>query len=136
MSQSEQNRAMLEKIYALFFAGEIDKMTEYLSDDAVITEVQSLPYPGQYFGKDGLRTIVGKLMETWDDLAFEMDDILASDSRAAGIGTFSATSRATGRRVSFPMCEVWEFVDGKIVSCMPIYGDTAQVRQATGMAPI
>ena len=132
-SAIQDNIARLRKIYDCFTSGDIKTMCTYMSDDAVIVEVQSLPYAGEYTGPSGLAEVIGHLGSTWDNLNFELEDILASETRAAGFGTFSGTARATGKPVSFKLAEVWTFKDGKVTRCEPIYGDTAAVREACGL---
>lgn len=138
MSNAERNRATLDKIYACFFSGDIAGMCGYLADDVVIAEVENLPYGGDYVGHQGMLDVAAALGGTWDDLALTVDDTLSSETRVAALGTFSGRSKATGERVSFPMCEVWTFrEDGKVTRIEPIYGDTAQVRQALRLdAPV
>ena len=133
MNKADANRDLLKRIYELFFSGDIETMSGLFAPDAVIVEVASLPYAGEYRGPEGMTEIARRLHETWDELALDLQDILASDTRAAGVGIFSAVAKATGERVSFPMAEIWTFEGGKILRCEPIYGDTAAVRRATGM---
>lgn len=131
MSNIERNRALLDKIYACFFAGDIAGMCSYLAEDVVISEVDSLPYGGDYVGHQGMIDVATALGGVWDDIALTVDDTLASETRVAALGTFSARSKSTGDRVSFPMAEVWTFrEDGKVTRIEPIYGDTAQVIRA------
>lgn len=135
MSNAERNRALLDKIYACFFAGDIPAMCGYLAEDVVIAEVENLPYGGDYVGHQGMIDVAAALGGIWDELALTVDDTLASETRVAALGTFSARAKATGKRVSFPMVEVWTFrEDGKVTRIEPIYGDTAQVLDAVGAA--
>jgi len=45
-------------------------------------------------------------------------------------GVFNATSKATGKKVSVPLAEMWRFKDGKVEEMLAIYGDTALLNAA------
>ena len=130
MSATEYNRATVRKLYEYFDCGDVAAMAALLHNDAVITEAETLPYAGDYVGPAGLVDVVTKIMSVWEDVSFKVDDVLASETRAAGFGTFSVTSRATGKRVSIKICEIWEFRGDKVSRCYPIYSDTALVLKA------
>lgn len=134
MSAAEKNREALKAIYDHFFAGDVAAMATYLRDDAVIYEAETLPYGGEYTGPQGLHDVLSRVMGTWSDVSFEIAHFLASDKAAAAFGTFHVTSRDTGKKTSFKLCEVWEFEDGKVTSVSPVYGDTALALRALGQA--
>lgn len=130
MSSAAENRKIIEEFYAAFFAGDFEAGLKHWADELTIVEVASLPYAGSYRGREQWLDLFGRLMSTWTDLSLSVDDLLVSDTRVAAYGTFSAKSTKTGKPVEFPMVEVWELRDGKIVGCVPVYGDTHMVVEA------
>lgn len=126
MADAETNRAILRAIYDHFAAGDVDGMAQYMREDAVIIEADSLPYGGVYRGPEGLKQLLGKISEIWEDVSLDIQDILASDHAAAGYGELRMTVPHTGERIRFQICEVWQFEDGKITRCEPMYFDTAR----------
>jgi ketosteroid isomerase-like protein len=46
----------------------------------------------------------------------------------------SAISRATGRELCMPVCELWRFRNGRAVEVSPFYWDTHAARAVTGGA--
>ena len=61
----------------------------------------------------------------WEDLDFQIHEILGSDSRLIAYGTWNGTGKRTG--VTVPFTEIWVFKDGRVAEVTPIYGDTALV---------
>lgn len=129
MSIAEDNRELLKKIMEVS-ARDKDELRSYFSPEARFYEPESLPYGGEYYGEDRFKEFREVFAATWSEMSFEMRDILTSDTRAATFGFFTVTSRATGKSTTFPLCEVWEFEDGKIIRVDAIYGDTAKVLEA------
>jgi ketosteroid isomerase-like protein len=130
MASPAENKKIIEEFYAAFFAGDFEAGLKNWAPELTIVEVDSLPYAGSYRGREQWLDLFNRLMTTWTDLALTVDDLLVSDTRVAAYGTFTAKSTKTGKPVKFPMVEVWELKDGKIVGCAPVYGDTHMVVEA------
>lgn len=123
----QETRALVEKLYALSGAGDWTAVAEYMSDDLVIREADSLPYGGDYTGRNALRDLFGKVMAFWDDPSIEMHAITAGQDHGVGILTLSVTSRRTGRRLTLDIAEMFRFRDGKLVEIKPYYYDTHMI---------
>lgn len=124
MSKAEQNRKIIEDFYAAFFKGDGDAAFALCDPNLTITEAASLPYAGTFRGREQCLGLFATLQSTWSDLTFDIRDVVASDTTVAVIGTFRAKVAKNGRAVEFPLVEVWQLKDGKIMSVTPIYGDT------------
>ena len=129
MSTAEDNRKLLMDIMEIS-ARDKSAMWEYFSPEARFYEPESLPYGGEYHGHARFEEFNAILADTWSDISIDFRDIMTSDSRATTFSFATFTSRATGKSATMPMCEVWEFADGKIVRVDAIYGDTAAVLRA------
>jgi ketosteroid isomerase-like protein len=76
------------EIAALFAA---DLVFEIQGDDGV------LPWIGHKIGREALRDFITNIRALTEPLAFEVEDILASDTRAAIIGALRTRIKATDR---------------------------------------
>jgi ketosteroid isomerase-like protein len=114
----------VEKLYALSGAGDWAAVAEYMSDDLVIVEADSLPYGGAYTGRNALRDLFEKVMAYWEDPSVEMHGITASQDRGVSILTLNVTSRQTGRRLALDIAETFRFRDSKLIEIKPYYFDT------------
>ncbi|MCC6829327.1 MAG: nuclear transport factor 2 family protein [Novosphingobium sp.] len=125
--------AIAKSFYAALMGGRPEEALALWRDDFEIVEVDSMPYPGIYKGKDRWDVFFGIFNQTWAHWTLEIDDILANDRRVVAVGTFHGTARASGQDVSFPMAEIWDFEDGEMIRVTPVYGDTALINQATAV---
>ena len=130
MTKAEEHRQTLENIYATFFKGDFEGWLAFFTDDSVFREPETLPYGGVVKGREQIQATVMKIVECWDDISYDVEDILANDQRAIAYGVFNATSKATGKKVSVPLAEMWRFKDGKVEEMLAIYGDTALLNSA------
>lgn len=127
MSKEAKDREVLDKIYAAFFAGDLDLWLTYWTEDSVLWEADSLPYGGTAKGLVQIRETAEQMGEAWSDVDLDIHDIAGGDDRLITYGTWTGTGRKTGRSVSFPFAEVWVFKDQKVAKVTPIYGDTVLI---------
>ncbi len=127
---AEQNREAIAELYRLFFAGDLDSVVASLSPEIEVLQAAGLPYGGTYKGIDGFMEQVSKILGFWQELTFDVTQLLASDDVVVAYGEWRGTVKATGKTVRFPMMEAWHFDQGKIVRILPIYSDTAAVQAA------
>ena len=133
MATALENKALLEEIYEAFFTGDLEKWFGYIDDNSALIEAQSLPYAGEHRGPHAIRVAIAHILECWDDGRFDIEDIYSNEGSAIAYGTMHWTARATGKRVSFRLCERWTFNGRRIGEVTPVYGDTALVRTALGL---
>ena len=133
MATAADTKALLEEIYGAFFAGDLDRWFGYLDENSALIEVEALPYGGTHRGLDAIRAAIGRILECWEDGRYDIEEIYGSETSAIAYGTMHWTARATGRRVSFRLCERWIFNGRKVAEVVPVYGDTALVRAALGL---
>lgn len=134
MATAAENKALLEEIYGAFFAGDLEKWFSYIDDRSALIEVDSLPYGGEHRGVAAIRTAIDQILQCWDDGRFDIEEIYSSEHSAIAYGVMHWTARATGQRISFHLCERWTFNGRKVGEVVPVYGDTALVRTALGLA--
>ncbi len=127
---AEQNRETIREAYRLFFAGDLDTMVTLLSPEIEVLQAAGLPYGGTYKGIDGFKEQVARILAFWEALSFDVSQLLASEDLVVAYGEWRGTVKVTGKTVRFPMTEVWHLDQGKVVRILPIYSDTAAVRDA------
>lgn len=124
----------LRAFYQGLLAGDLtpaDALFDY--DQLVMLEPEGLPYGGAYRGKKGLLDGISAINAVWKRIRFADLRYSVGDDLAIVHFTMSAISRATGKELSMPVCEVWRFRHGKAVEVAPFYWDTHAVRGIMGL---
>ena len=132
MSKEARDREELDKLYAAFFAGDLDEWIKFWNEDAVMWEADALPYRGTHRGLKEIRAAVEIMGSVWSNVDLDIIDIVGSDERLITYGTFTGTGAKTGKTASFPFAEVWVFRDHKVAEVTPIYGDTVLINSVLG----
>jgi predicted ester cyclase len=95
-----------------------------------LIEAQGLPYGGVYRGLASIRAALTSIRGYWTDVEFEIIDILANDMHAMAYARFAATGVKSGKRVEFPIVEVWKIASTRVISLTAVYFDTAAAAAA------
>jgi ketosteroid isomerase-like protein len=121
-------------LYTHLQKGEWDAVAACMADDFVIHEPPSLPYGGEWRGKDALQRLYAHVMAYWADPKVEWIDLLGGEAHSVALLHFSMTSRATGERFSQHVTEVTQFdAAGKIAEMRIHYFDPAEVARKAGL---
>lgn len=121
----------VKQTYEKFFSGSLEGFLEIFEEDSILIEVDTLPYGGGATGPAAIRAMILKMIDSWEDIRFDIHEFTSGDRSVVALGTFSARSKPNGIAVRFPHAEVWEFDDqDRLVRLNPIYGDTKQVADA------
>ena len=111
---SEANIQLAKQGYADFGRGDIPAVLAILDENTEWVIPGDLPDSGTWRGKAAVAKFFQLVGETWDFQAFEPRHYVASDNRVVALGSYTATSRATGKQVSAEWAMVWEFRNGKV----------------------
>ena len=125
MSKTDDDIKTVKGIYAAFLGGDFEKWLSFFDENSVLWEAQSLPYGGTFRGSKAIKDAILRMVACWDDVKLDVTDILANEHRVIAYGTFSGTGKATGKRASFPITEMWVISKGKVAEIVAIYADTA-----------
>jgi ketosteroid isomerase-like protein len=123
---------LMREIYTLAGQGRWDEAEQLLSEDLVIHEPESLPYGGEWRGRDALRRLYAEVMTYWADPSVELRTIVGDEEWAVALLDFTMTSRTTGQRFTMPVAEASGAVGGKIVEMRIHYFDTAGLLKFSG----
>lgn len=104
-------------------AGKTEAALEFLHPDVVAHQAESLPYGGEYRGKDEFRELLTKIGET---VEFEITLLGMHDADDTIVAVYLAkfTSRASGNSIEMLVSEVYGFTDGLISSVNVFYKDS------------
>ena len=125
---SQTNKALVQRGYALFQAGDIEHLVELFTDDIVWAAIDSeyVPYAGIYNGKDGVVEFFTKLGQSIEIERFEPLTFIAEGDQVAVEGTSASTVRSTGSHVANRWMHVFTMRDGKICR-LTQYDDSAAI---------
>lgn len=127
MAEESQLKAIVQAVYAHAGAGDWTACEALLSPDLVIHEADGLPYAGTYRGRDALQRLHGIVMAHWQDPEIEFHAMTAGDGHVVSLVTFHLTSKATGKRATMPLAEMFRIDQGLVTEIRPFYFDPAAV---------
>jgi uncharacterized protein len=126
------NLEIIAAHYAASDRGDLPAMLAPLSSDVRWTEAEGFPCAGTYVGPDAVREgVFQRLGNEWDGFAAAMDVVLDAGDTIVGVGTYSGTSKATGKPFEARVAHIWQLVGGKVVAFEQIT-DTLMVARASG----
>lgn len=121
---AEQNVEIMNSFVGAVFAGENDKLAQYLHPDFELLHSTTVPYTGTYRGAQGFLTFLEKFMGTFDNLDMKQGEtfVAPSGTIVVEIG-LTGNLKTNGKRVETSMLEKWEFENGKVRRIKPHYFD-------------
>ncbi len=125
-SKEDRQRAIVAALYEASSKADFATAEQYLTDDLVITEADSLPMAGRYEGRDALRRLHGKVFGMLDVSGVEMHATCIGDDHAVVI--LDLILAQTGKRAQ--IAEMFRFRGDKICEIRPYYFDPAPCVEA------
>jgi ketosteroid isomerase-like protein len=128
----DKNQAIVfDYMQLLFKKGDFVSLKKLVTENAIYTQAEGLPYGGTYTGFDNwMRMFVE--VQRYAELQLVGEPTLLSNSEAAKvIANFSVKfkSKKTGKEITMPIAELFEFSDGKIIHITPYYFDTKTITE-------
>jgi ketosteroid isomerase-like protein len=131
MTPVEATQAMYDRTRA----GDWDGVAALMADDLVIHEPSTLPYGGEWRGRDAFQRLFASVMAHWDDPMVETISLLGNETHAVALLHFTMTAKSNGVRFSQHVVEVSRFnADGKIADIRIHYFDTGEMARLAGFA--
>ena len=122
MTPLDASKAM----YAEVARGNWDAVAGFMADDFVIYEPESLPYGGEWRGRDALQRLYAHVMGYWENPVVQWQELVGGETYAVALLHFTVTARASGKRFETHIAEVTKFdAAGKMESMRIHYFDTA-----------
>jgi ketosteroid isomerase-like protein len=124
------NVEIVRSFYEAVARGDLDAALANLADDVAWTEAEGFPYAGTKVGPAAVKEqVFHRLGAEWDPFVFDRDEVLDAGETVVGLGTYSATYKATGRSMRARVAHVWKLRDGK-VTAFEQFVDSAKVLEA------
>jgi ketosteroid isomerase-like protein len=118
-SLTEQNRAIVEAMFAAANNGDVEGVFSYLSDDVTVIEPLFMPFGKAYHGKDEFIGLAQVLPNYLDVSSITVHHTIADGDRVAAC--VGITDVATGKLTQF--IEQFTIKHGKIVENRVFYHD-------------
>lgn len=123
---------LLADIYRLAGQRDWDAVAERLHPDIVIHEAASLPFGGEWRGKDALQRLSAAMYGAWAEAKVEIHEIIGGETYAAVILSLTMTSKKTGRTFTQTLSEVGRFEGGLLKEHRIHYFDAAEIAAEAG----
>ncbi len=122
----QNNISLVQQMYAAYGKGDVSAILAHLADDVVWSSpaVEPMRWGGTRHGRQETIGFFEGLNEQLSDPSLEISEYIADGDHVATFGTFSATVRQTGRRLTSPIAHYFRFRNGKVAEYRN-YADTA-----------
>jgi uncharacterized protein len=106
----------------------VEALREYIADDCVVHEAESLPYGGTWHGPQGFADLMRAVGAAFEDFVFTPIGVVgnATDTVAFRGRVSGRTARGT---FDMPIVEYWTCRDGKVVDILAVYHDTKRLAE-------
>ena len=110
MFTPEETKANAMRFFDYFNEGNLEGL-----DKEVIGEEYIQHSPGVPSSRKSIIQFIGQTMASYKDGRFEIDDMIAEGEKALIRWSFYGTYKATGRKITIPGMDLWQFnSQGKI----------------------
>src|SRR6056297_1230963 len=126
-SASTEPRAVVENVYTLFAAGDMEGFAALMAPDIVWNEAEGNPYAdlNPYIGPEAIMSgLMSRLVSEWDDISVTPHEFVVEGDRVVVFGRYGETWKATGQVLDIPFVHAWTVQDGRLVA-FDQYTDTA-----------
>src|SRR5688572_26220294 len=135
-------QAALDRFYAAeaqYSADPSDIHWKTLADcidrEFVLYQADSLPYGGEWRGRDGSKDWMRAMAESWVQFKVEEPRVIFGDDSVVAVVKLIGEARRTGRKVEMPLTQVIRIRDGRLLEVRPFYWDTAAINATLGHEP-
>jgi len=136
-SSSTQPRAVVESVYTLFAAGNMESFAGLMAPDIVWNEAEGNPYAdlNPYTGPEAVMSgLMSRFVAEWEDIKVTPNEFVVEGDRVVVFGRYGETWKATGQVLDIPFVHSWTVQDGKVVSFQQ-FTDTAALVETMGERP-
>src|SRR3989442_7581683 len=128
---TQDTKQLVMQGYQMFQDKDIKGLLTLLADDIewLGPESESIPFAGEYRGRDQVAQYFGELEQAQDVIQFSPQEFIAEGDKVVVCGTSSWTVKATGQRYDNPWVHIFTIRDGKVARFQQ-YNDTAAAERA------
>ena len=128
MSNTAKNLEIVKIMLENGHAGRWDIVRPYVSDGLVLRVPSSLPFGGDYHGWNGYTDILRAIGAFFSDIkAAGPREFATVGEKVIVMGTLNCKVASNGKSISFPLTDIWELKDGKVVQITAFYYDTKAI---------
>ena len=137
MSQSGSGQLAVRRFYeaeAAYMASDqpdFAPVAATLDADCLLCEPASLPYGGEWRGRDGVERWLRMFRETWSSLEVRDSKLFGDGEIVFGQSHVYAKSRAAGRTADWPLLQSFRIRSGAVLELRPFHWDTAAILSAS-----
>lgn len=124
---STEPRAVVERVYTLFAAGDMEGFAALMAPDIVWNEAEGNPYAdlNPYIGPEAVMSgLMSRFVNEWQDISVTPHEFVVEGDRVVVFGRYGETWKATGQVLDIPFVHSWTVQDGRLVAFQQ-YTDTA-----------
>jgi sugar lactone lactonase YvrE/ketosteroid isomerase-like protein len=124
---SAEPRAVVENVYTLFAAGDVEGFAALMASDIVWNEAEGNPYAdlNPYLGPEAVLTgLFARLLSDWENFTATPNELVVEGNRVVVFGRYGQTWPATGQVLDIPFVHSWTVQDGRLLA-FEQYTDTA-----------
>jgi uncharacterized protein len=129
----QQNIAIAQKVLEGIGSGQDPATIAALFDNDLLFEIQgdvgALPWIGRRTGRQAIEDFISDLRALTEPVSFDVEDILASDGRAAIVGSLKTRIKATGRIIASQFAIILT-IAGQVVTSFQMLEDSFEVSKA------
>jgi ketosteroid isomerase-like protein len=129
----QQNIAIAQRVLEGIGGGQDPAAIAALFDTDLLFEIQgdvgALPWIGRRTGRQAIVDFVRDLRSLTEPVAFDVEDILASDGRAAVVGSLKTRIKATERIIASQFAIILT-IAGEVVTSFQMLEDSFEVSKA------
>ena len=130
---SEENVELVRRAYERFNANDVDGFLALCATDIEFRDLPDLPGSGLFEGRDGFRAWWSQLVDAFEDLRFDPDDLTDSGDRVFAMNRATGLGKGSGARVEMEMYNVWTITDGRVTR-LDTYADRAEALTVAGLS--
>lgn len=133
--KTSEPRAVVESVYTLFAAGDVEGFATLMAPDIVWNEAESSPYAdlNPYIGPEAvLSGLFARLLSDWDDFTATPNELVVDGNRIVVFGRYGQTWKPTSQGLDIPFVHSWTVEDGQLVGFQQYTDTNALVAAMTG----
>lgn len=125
-------RELLARVYSAAATRDWAAVEALIHPDFVLYEAASLPFGGEWRGKDALQRCAAAMYGTWADTRLEILDCTGGESHAVMVIRLTMHPRDGSAPFTQTICELGTFADGLLKTLRIHYFDAAEVAARAG----
>jgi ketosteroid isomerase-like protein len=119
----------LRSAYEAFNDGGVGAILERLDPEIHVRERATLPDRATYRGREGVRKMFEVILEAFDDLQFEVEDVVEKDNHVLVVLQQVVRGRGSGIRMVGRTVHLWEMRNGRPIE-LTVFGTREQALSA------